>query len=188
MIDLSIKPSDIARLEKALGKKAKQTPRKLASAVNKTATRAKGFMAKEVNKELALTQKSIKKTISVPERANAKDLAVRVVLAESKKIPLRDYGARQTKRGVSYKISKTQGRKLINKAFQGPRPDIRKASWRGRVFARVGKARLPIVQLYGPSPWAAFNKNKMRRPVIKLVRKQLRKEIDEQIRRAKLNV
>lgn len=188
MIDLSVKPSQIKRIEAALGSKAKQVPRKVASAVNKTATRTKGFMAKEVSKELALTQKNIKSTISIPERATPNNLGVKIVLRESKKIPLRDYGARQTKRGVSYKISRRGSRKLVEKGFQGPTPNIRKVSWRGRVFARVGESRLPIVQLYGPSPWGAFNKNKMRRPVLKLAKKQLRKELAEQVRRIKLNV
>ncbi|MBA7613751.1 hypothetical protein ES703_21007 [subsurface metagenome] len=57
-------------------------------------------------------------------------------------------GTRQTKRGVSYRISRTVGRKTIEHGFIATMP----SGHRG-VFARGDLSRLPIGEKRGPSIW-----------------------------------
>ena len=65
--------------------------------------------------------------------------------------PLADFGARQTKRGVTVVIRKGGSRTLIPGAFLA----TMKSGHVG-VFTRVGKARLPIQERFGPKISNAF--------------------------------
>jgi len=57
-------------------------------------------------------------------------------------------GTKQTKHGVSYRLSRTAGRKRIEHGFIATMP----SGHRG-VFARGGPSRLPIREARGPSIW-----------------------------------
>lgn len=151
--------------------------------VGKVGRRAESITAKDVTKELAVKQKTVKKEI---RRKKKSKTSVEVELSKSARIPLRDFGARQTRKGVSYRISKTSGRKVVHGAFQGPKPGIKHGKWNGRVFKRVGKSRLPIVQLRGPSPWGVVvHKNRLP-SITAQVNDELKKQIAERIRYLKL--
>ena len=105
-----------------------------------------------------------------------------ITLKESQRISLRYFGATQNSKGVTYKMNKGKGRSFIEGAFQGPRPGAVKASWKGNVFKRVGKERLPIQKLMGASAWGVFVDKGMYKPTEKdLTQKfgqRLRHEID----------
>lgn len=169
-------------LSRLLGGKRKKIKKELAIAVNATAKKTKASMNKQVRKELTLKKKTIDSTLTISRKATESVPSTTVRLKKTKRISLREYKARQTKKGISYKISKTAGRAVLAGGFQGPKPGAMKASWRGHAFKRVGKARLPIVKLFGPSPWGAFAKKKMRRPTVKEMRAELKKQLDRRIR------
>jgi hypothetical protein len=182
MINVAIPGNKLAELRKALGDAQGKIKKELATAINATSKKAKSEISKQVRDELAVTKKVIDTQISVGGKASAASLGSSVKLKKSSRIPLREFGARQTSKGVSYKVSKTQGRKTVAGAFQGPKPGVMKASWRGRVFKRVGKKRLPIVQLYGPSPWGVFVKRQQVGPTGAVIQAELAKQIDRRIR------
>lgn len=147
----------------------------------KAGKKAKSIVAKEVTKELAVKQAVVKKHVTV-KRLFEGSSAISVRIDKSKRIPLRDFKARQIKSGVSYKISHSQGRKVVPKAFQGPKPGRMNVKWRGRVFKREGKRRLPIYQLFGPSPWGVMQKHKMKPDIKAEMRIEIRKQLAERIR------
>jgi hypothetical protein len=105
-----------------------------------------------------------------------------ITLRESQRISLRYFGAKQNDKGVSYKINKGSGRGFIPGAFQGPRPGAIKVSWKGNVFKRVGKSRLPIQKLMGASAWGAFVVKSMYKPterdLMQKFNQRLRHEVD----------
>lgn len=105
-----------------------------------------------------------------------------ITLRESQRLSLRYFGATQNAKGVSYKINKGRGRGFIEGAFQGPRPGVMKASWKGNVFKRVGENRLPIQKLMGASAWGTFVVKGMYKPTEDNLRgkfnQRLRHEID----------
>ena len=189
MIALSVTARGEKRLAKLLQGNSKRLRREMAIAVNATSKKTVALWAEKSSKELATAQKNIKGTIRVRKKASAGESKSPTAVVTQKKtgrIPLRDFGARQTKKGVSYRISPGKGKKpVIAGAFQGPKPGVMKASWRGRVFKRVGKERLPIVQLMGPSPWGVFIKKKMTPAQMKEIETELAKQIE---RRINLNV
>ncbi len=190
MIAFTVNARKIKELEKLLNGNQKKLRRELATAVNATARKTQSLMAKQIGRELSTAQKNIKQTIAIVKKATptgeAKSPSATVRQSKTKRIPLRDFGARQNKSGVSYKISKTAGRKQVKGAFQGPKPGTMKASWRGRVFKRTGASRLPIVQLFGPSPWGVFAKKKLKRPTVQDSRVELMLQINRRIRFLKL--
>lgn len=154
----------------------------LAIAVNATAAKGKRIIAKAIGQELATAQKNIVKEIGTGKKANANEISTTVEVKKTGRIPLRDFGARQTKKGVSAKISKSKGRKMYDGAFQGPRPGLMNARWRGRVFKRLGKTRLPITQLMGPSAWGVFVVGKKISPSAKQTQDELKRQVDRRIR------
>jgi hypothetical protein len=125
------------------------------------------------------------KPLSIRGTATAENLSATVTLRKTKRLGLRHFGAKQNKTGVSYKISKTGGRKRVDGAFQGPKPGVMKMSWKGNAFKRVGKQRLPIIKLQGVSAFGAYAKNELSGPQVKVIEAELTKQME---RRIKLNI
>lgn len=173
-----------------LADQADRLPREMATAINATAKVVKRELAKEVTTELAVPQKVVMKTLSQRKKASRTSLDAIVQLAKTRRISLRQFGAKQTKAGVSYRISKREGRKFIPGAFQGPKPGVMKASWKGSVFARApGAKRLPIIKQQGVSPWGvlAVRYRTVRGKIVpfrilKIADKELEKQVQRRIR------
>ncbi len=174
--------AQIARMKAAIENTGRKLRKELAVAVNATAAKSKSIIAKQIGKELAVAQKDIKTTIRQSRRAGELDISATVEVKKEKRLGLNKFGARQTKKGVSYKVSKSRGRSFIEGAFQGPKPGLMKASWRGNVFKRAGKSRLPIVKLKGPSTWGVFVVGKKIGPSTAETEQELKKQVDRRIR------
>ncbi len=169
--------TQINRLERVLAEVGRDIDRDLVIAINKTAKKTKSGINKEIRKELAVKASVINKALFQTKRATKPSKFAIVQLKKTDRIPLRDFSAKQVRKGVSYRISKRGGRKLVPGAFQGPRPGRMKASWKGNVFRRVGKARLPIRKLFGVSPWGVFVKRKMDMPTVAETERELEKQV-----------
>ena len=185
MIDLGIDARQLKRLEAAVGKAKKSFTKELAGAINAVSRKTKVKIGKDIRSVVAIKVAEAKKPISIKSKATAGNLSATVSLKETKRLGLRHFGARQDKRGVSYKIGKSGGRSRVDGAFQGPTPNIRKVSWRGNVFKRDGKSRLPITQIKGVSAWGAYVKNDLKGPQLEEIRLELFKQVE---RRIKLNI
>ena len=170
---------DAGKLIKSLKAVSDNLTKELGIVAWKAARPAKALISKEVTKELAVPQKIVKSKIWTKKVGKT---GAAIQLDKSKRIELRDFGARQTKKGVSYKISKSKGRSTIRQAFKGPRPGLTFAKHKGSVFGRVGESRKPIAKLYGPSPWGVFQKQKLSVPVRKKIETELEKQMVERIR------
>jgi hypothetical protein len=179
---VTIDPGQISAMKKAIENTGRTLRKELAVACNATAAKSKSIIAKQIGNELAVPQKIIKTTISQSKKANESNITATVEVRKDRRISLKEFGARQTKAGVSYKISKTRGRKSIPGAFQGPRPGRINVKTKGNVFKRVGKSRLPIVKLYGPSSWGVFVVGKKQGPSVTEIEAELKKQIDRRIR------
>lgn len=164
-------------LERALGQDApKKLKREVAAAINAVGRRTINILAKEVGKELAVPQKDIKQGILVTKKATPDKLSAEVTQRESQRLPLKRFGANQTKEGVTYRISKTKGRQFIKSAFM---PVVLGE----HVYKRQGKKRLPIQKLHGPSPWGITVKNKLDTLIAgRDVEPELIKQLDRRIR------
>jgi hypothetical protein len=150
---VKIDDSQIRRMKAAIEGTGRKLRKELAVACNATAARCKNIVAKNIGKELAISQKVIKTAVSVGRKANEANISTHVDVAKDGRINVGYFGARQTKTGVSYRVSKTAGRVSAPGAFV-----IRK--YDGKVYKRKGKQRFPITGIYGPSPWGVHVKGK----------------------------
>jgi len=182
MISISSSSSGIGDLRKALGEAQKKLPKEIAIAINATGKMARREIGKVIREELAVKKQIAEKPIKSGPPASTAKLGVTVTLKKEKRISFREFSPRQNKQGVTYKISKKGGRKLIKGAFQGPTPTARKVSWRGNAFVRAGKSRLPIIKIKGVSPWGVFVGQSMTPQIQKKIERELKKQIERRTR------
>lgn len=187
MISIEIDAKQIKRLKDAVGKARKSLPKELAAAINETAKQGRTQMGRNIRSVVNMSKKTAEKALKVKEKATAANLRGVISLGKEQRkgFGLQHFGGRQNKKGVSYRISKTGGRKMVAGAFMGPKPGQLAPKLYGGVFKRVGKSRLPIVKLYGVSPFAAYAKNDFTKPDAVFITKGLQKNIE---RRINLNV
>lgn len=157
LLTVSVDPTQISDLKARLVKKPGQIMDAVAGAINDTAKHAEVFANQQIRKRLNVKKDVVDKVISRTWATPKKPQAV-VTVSETARIALKDFDARQTNKGVTYRIEKGGPRKRISDAFG---PDIPRLG--GNVFRRVGKSRLPIKKLFGPSPWGVYVKAGMPR-------------------------
>ena len=168
---------------KALSKLVKNLSKEIQIVNGKTVKRGKSIAAKEVTQAVSIPQKVVRKYV---KSELVGDRSAVLSLEKSKRISLKEFGARQTGKGVTYKIDKTGGRKTVVGSFVGPRVGLTSVKLRGHVFKRKGKSRLPVVKLHGPSPWGVIKKNKRVLAVKKKLQEELKKQMAERLRYQKL--
>ena len=123
-----------------------------AIATKNTAKAHRREISKNVRQFVAMTNKAVLRAVTV-EPGNRANTASRIHIEKTERPSLKEFKARQTKKGVSYKIRKGGKRKLIQSAFLG------KGRLNGHVYIRRTKARLPVRKLYGVSVAAVFGQN-----------------------------
>ena len=185
MISLTVNPRQLKKLREATGRAKKSFGRELAAAINDVSKKVKVKIGKDIRSVVTLKTAEAKKPIKIEAKATANRLTATVSLKKTPRLGLRHFGARQIKKGVSYKIAKQGARTLVTGAFQGPKPGVMNVRWKGNVFKRVGEARLPIRMLRGISAYGAYVGNKFRKPQVREIRRELKKQMK---RRIKLNI
>jgi len=181
MLTVELNPAQVAKLQRAIEGTKRKLRKELHIAVNKTAKKVQGVVVNAIYQELATTKKQIRKVTAVHRAKTIYDPA-RVVVKKEKRLPLKAFKPRQTRKGVSYRISRTKGRKTVQGGFMGPRPGVTAPRLYGHAWKRKGKSRLPIQKLHAVSPWGVFVKRGMRGPVTIDGRKELIKQVDRRIR------
>jgi len=184
---IDIDKKQLRELEAALDGSLKMLPKQVSTAINKTRTKAASTMAKSVVKELAVTQKTVRDAIDKGRRSTPKTLRAMLTLRAGERLPLKQFKPRQTRKGVSYKVSKTEGRKTLKSGFivqsLGSHVFARSGPKR-RVRSGVNKGRMKqaIYKKYGASPWGVYVKQDVDPEVRKQINEELRKQIAERIR------
>jgi hypothetical protein len=135
-------------------------------AMNRAGTTGRAEMARLVAKDMGMKVSAAKDAIII-EKAMPDKLSVRLA-ASRMRLPLMDFQARQTARGVTFRG--VAGRQLVPSAFlatvKGPLPSGVTSSGHEGVFKRRGKKRLPIYQLFGVSIGKVFERH---RPAVSAV-------------------
>jgi hypothetical protein len=160
MIGIEVNAKQLTALRKACGEAKKTFAKELAAAINATAKDVRLKISRDIGSEITMPAKDIKDRISTRDKATAVNPVAVVSLGWKKREGLQYFKARQTKSGVTYKISKKGGRGVVLGAFMGPSPGTFAPKLHGGVFKRIGSARLPITKLRAVSAAGAFVKNK----------------------------
>lgn len=135
-------------------------------ALNDVAKTVRSRITKRIAKTIALKQKDIRNNIRLSKRGDHITLDRRVRVVGGRK-PLIKFGAKQKRRGVSYRIEKGGKRTTLPGVFLAEMPvggktgqalDFIRTGQSGHVgvFKRRGKSRLPISELDGPSIPAVY--------------------------------
>lgn len=132
-----------APLDAALwGLDEKTLTRAVVRAANRTLTGTRKEVSVGVRKRVNLKAKTIKDEMVYRKASMARPAAQ--VRVPYEPISLKRYGARQVKSGLSVRVLKSAGRSKIKSGFKSK-------EMRDHAFLRVGKERLPLRKLFGPT-------------------------------------
>lgn len=197
MIGIEIDTAQVQRLEKAVTAAGKSMSKEIAGALNQVAKKTRLNMGRRIKEKIKLKKQAIEKPIRVKAEATESKLVAVVSLAKERRLGLENFGAKQTKQGVSYRISSEGKRGMVAGAFMGPRPGMLAPKLHGGVYKRIGENRRltkgrrqgkigqPIARLFGVSPWGAYVKNNMDVIEVEAVSKEVYLQME---RRINLNV
>ncbi len=169
---IRIKTKGLGRLKRRTGN-TQRDRREMARAINRAAKiHYKRDVLPTIRKNLNRPTGYIKRYIRLGKRATASSLTVKLSVEKAKRPNLSEFSMRDTDRGVSYKISRRDGRKTISDAF------VMNSKYdQGRqVFRRAGRNKLPIIQLKGVSVWGVVTENKLQPKFKKQLRARIRTE------------
>lgn len=153
--------------------------RALASAVNKTAAQARTQMSREIRQEFAMPAAKVNQALVV-RKASAKagiysmTAALESPSKRGRSLNLINFSAKQTRKGVTVRISRKGGRKLLASAF---------IANKGRtVFKRVGKDRLPIKAVQTIDVAQMFNTQRINAKVVQFIQTNLQRVFESEAR------
>lgn len=140
MINLKIDASALTNIGRAYEEAGKDAPKIISRALNHTGDKALTKVRRVIRKETGLAKDKVDEAVT--KRSAYHSRLIYEITGKGGAHPLRDFGARQTQRGVS--AAPWKRRQLFAGTFLVP-------SLGGHVFHRTGRERLPIEKLYGPS-------------------------------------
>lgn len=150
-------------------------PRAGARAMNRVGTTMRKEAVNAIADSAKIKKKNIRARMSI-RKANRRHLQV-VITAGGGVVPLIEYSARKTRRGVTVNVKR--GRKLVKGAFIS----TMKSGHRG-VFRRRGRARLKIDEMYSSTVAQLFVNTKARRRIERVAEARWPIEFDRELRHA----
>lgn len=137
------------------------------SAMNKTVAKARTAMSREIRSEFNLSASVVNDGLRVRRASLVNGLAHIEAVLESpsrhgRAMNLIHFSATQTKAGVSVKIKRVGGKKVVRSAF---------IANKGRtVFRRTGETRLPIEPVQTIAVQQMFNTRRIKEVVMQMMR------------------
>ena len=163
-------------------------PRAASRAVNRTARRARTWIVRQISSETKLRQTDVRKAI-ILRRASYRLLEAHLLISGGR-IPLIRLGARQTKKGVTYRDWRQPGRKLLRGRYfiqtmpSGHRGVFWRKYRRDPEYIKQKKQHgLPIFEELGPSIQGIYEGAAgLAGRMMAETQKQLHHELDTQVR------
>lgn len=196
---ITINPSQMAEIRDLLAYIKDGVQKVIMRALNKTIVGVRSDAAKEIYKELNLTQTRIKEDMALRKATMIQQTAA--VTSKGKHIPLIEFGARIVRSGVSVQVKRTRPRTVIEGAFiqtvagRGPQVLSRPYEWIGKGtpigMPKAGyyytyparwpeKYRLPAMPKYGPSIPEVFSNDEVMGPVLEQAGQRLQINLDHE--------
>jgi len=157
---IRVKP-DMSRAREYLSRLEKRDlPRVVGRSLDRTGKSVRSLFSKRIRDRITLKKNVVDAAIKVARSGEIQNLTALnfgrawvELRVSGKPIPLRDFQARATKRGVTFRVSRKAGRKRYEALGQ---PGFIVASIGGHVFVRKGpeppgKPTIGIRKVYGPS-------------------------------------
>jgi hypothetical protein len=112
---IKIDPDDLRRVQSMLADIKGAAPRVATRAINKTMTGTKTDTSTAIRAEITAKKSAVDKTIKITRATDNNPTAY--IASTGKPLPLMDYGARQTNKGVSVQVRKDRTRKVVPQTF-----------------------------------------------------------------------
>lgn len=148
----------------------------ISAALNKVAAKARTEMVRGITSEFAVMGKDVRERVELQRARRGQLMAALEAFGVRKGKRSRNvilFTAKPARGGVTVKIRKQGGRKLIRNAFIGNK---------GRtVFSREGKARLPIAPVETIDLPQMFNTRRINERVVRRINAELPVEIERAI-------
>lgn len=173
---INIDSQSLASVRKTIESLGANIKKELNVAVNKTAKQVNIKAARKLRSVIPVPVKVLKKAIGVRKKSSVNSLSSEIGMIKGYPIPLKYFGAKQTKRGVTHKRAGAEkSRGVLPHAFIVNR-------FRGNVYQRTTKQRGPLAQQKGPSPSDYYKPAGVTDLALDTARDQLPKQINERIR------
>ena len=173
---IDINSQSLAAVRKTIESLGANIKKELNVAVNNTAKQVKIKAARKLKSVIPVAVKVLKKAIAVTRKSKTTNLTSEILMIQGYPIPLRYFGAKQTKKGVTHKrAGADKSRGLLPHAFIVNR-------FRGNVYQRTTKQRGPLAQQKGPAPSEYYKSAGVTDLALDTARDQLPKQINERIR------
>lgn len=171
-IGVNINSREIAYLAGKLAAAVAQHPAAVARALNRTSPETRTAMARALVKQTGLRYGAIRRALVIT-RASTAFLAT-MITARGSYLPLKLFGARQTKRGVS--AAPWGKRRVFPHTFIIP-------AYGGNVYVRQTRRRFPIEKLLGPAIPVEFVKDRSAEAFYLTAPVTLAKRLDHELAR-----
>jgi len=178
MLKVTVPQANFDRLKGVVNELALNIRREMGAAINKVAKKVAFESSKELGKVLSVKPKKLlKKVVNTGKRATSDYPFATIYLNQGYPYPLKYFGAKQTKKGVRYKIDpRLKAKSTLLDAFIVPQ-------YGGNVFMRASKEkRYPLRKIYGPAPGDVYEATQLPQKMAAVAEVQLKKQIDERIR------
>ncbi len=199
MAHVKFNPQQLADAEKALAEIPGGLKTAMRLAVWDTTKGVKTDVSSRIRDRVAIKKKDIDRHLNASRFEAANKSVGQVTLFKSSRLPLKYFGARQTKAGVTYRIGKGQKRSVVPGAFvaeqigghafarqerQGPANPghKRRSDAHASTLGLVRVSRLPIIKLAGVSPYGVVKKNDMEPAIAAEGQERLNKNLNDRIR------
>lgn len=175
LVEIKFDSKKLRQIQSMLSSYPRALPKVMSRAINRTASSARTQTARKISEIVRLKVSTIRKRVSLEKASYTRWIATLGI--SGYRIPLINFGAKQTRTGVSYTIDKKSGRKKLAHAFVATMSSGHKG-----VFKRKGEDRLPIVELYGPSLGVIFEgASGLAAEITHDAYRELGKNIDQQV-------
>lgn len=172
MLDISLTPINEADIYRQLSVLMPQAIKRAeVSGINRAANSSRVLISKTVRRDLALKAKTVKDAMTIKRARYAQSTPEATITVDRKPQPLKNYGARQIRSGLSAKIRK-RGRQKIKSGFII-------GAYGGNAYKRETSARGPLKALMGPSVGGAVSarSDEVEQGIVELVDKNIRDRI-----------
>lgn len=171
-VGISIQWQGLAEIRQMLERAAKISPQAVSMAINRTIERARTDVTRALVKQTGLRFGVIRQATSLL-RASPATLTAEI-RARGGYTSLKEFGARQTKKGVS--AAPWGRRQVFDHSFIVKR-------YGGHVYKREGAKRFPIRKLYGPAIPVEMVKGQSKAAFLRAVENELPKRLDHELGR-----
>ncbi|MCG5538947.1 phage tail protein [Halorhodospira sp. 9622] len=165
-------------LEEVFGAELIETAR--VSATNRTLTKLRTAANREVRRAYNLRARDVRKAMRIVRAGRGQSAGFLIV--EGPRVPLNAFGARQTRRGVTVRVRKGSGRRLVRGAFKARMPSGHEGVFVRRRQGGQRARRLPIDERYSLSVAQMLRAEGVLGTVLEQADAEYRRQLADQLR------